>query len=242
MKSESSGTMTAICMLVPLVAVPYFAIRGTQDLEIPSIDGSSDAPVVFDETSDYQDSTDDVPFGSDFPGHPPELKGPPKSTPQWDADPFGASAPDTHAPSRRELDDFQRQLPELEPQGRRLNPGLTPNGPARVPQFADPTSHADTQNTPAENHHVAPTEPAPRPQEPGAPGSDQWTASLAALRQAGMRNYRVEALPDKSVWYVSAFFPAGTTTVRIEGEGNHPLVALKSVMRQVRERQTGDTR
>ena len=215
MQSESSGTVTAIFMLIPLVAVPYFAIRGTKDIQgrIPSASG--DDEVAFASTDGFDDAShteDAPPFPTDESVVlPSNESGPPAG---W-SDPF-ASDDDTSG-----LDnDVSRVLDKHRDAARSGLGGATVRGnPDREP-----------------TNRKVPTRTVTQSRTVGSTVATQWEDGIAKLKTSGMRNYRVESLRDKSMYFVTAFFPQPDGVMRrFEGEGKHPLNALHSVMQQVVE-------
>lgn len=225
---HGGGTFTALCMLIPLVAVPYFAIRGTKDLPagLPPLNPQTAGEEVEFADSDWSEGDDlggDMGDAPPFPSDDSEVKSPPGDSSAFGSDPF-ASGQSSFADSDFQPSDFSaKDSPgnELDEYSQRAKSGL---GAAQV----TPGGSGDVRSPPGRNvptHTVsATTVPA------------QWNAGIEQLKAAGMRNHRVESLKDRSVYYVTAFFPNGSSGVtrRFEGEGPHPLTALQSVLKQVR--------
>lgn len=217
MQSESSGTVTAIFMLIPLVAVPYFAIRGTSDIKgrLPSLSGEDVAFAStdgFEETSASMDDAPPFPSGDSVNVNPSESG---TTDSDW-GDPF-ASGGDSGEASFGEgvtdaLDNL-RQRARGGLGGAEVRPGF---------QTREPNKPGVPSRTVSDSRTVTVAE--------------QWESGIRKLKAAGMRNYRVESLRDKSLYFVTAFFPGQDGVMRrFEGEGKHPLDALRSVMRQVTE-------
>ncbi|MFK7822467.1 MAG: hypothetical protein AB8G99_27475 [Planctomycetaceae bacterium] len=215
MQSESSGTITAIFMLIPLVTVPYFAIRGTKDLDgLPSASGQDE--VVFDSS----DGFDDDGIGGEAPPFPTDDSVVQNQTAigndpaeGWN-DPFGSPQAVPFGPGNLS-GGVGAQLDQQQKRGRAPleRTGDEKNGEEDF-QLADHEEQTDSNRTVAQ----------------------RWETGIQKLQTAGMRNYRVESLRDKSMYFVTAFFPgkSGSGVMRrFEGEGKHPLNALKSVMDQV---------
>lgn len=232
MQSESTGTLTAICMLIPLVSVPYFAIRGTQDLNgnLPSLDGTDD--VAFASTTGLNDeSLDDAP---PFPSGDSILvdSAAPAGATGW-SDPFDTTqtAPvEDHTGVGDAFTELKSDVSDrLDEHSNRAQSGL---GGATV------TGGSQTGQLKARELPIKPVSDS-RASKSGV--AAQWEQGVAQLKAVGMRNYRVESLQDKSIYYVSAFFPdqQSGVTRRFEGEGKHPLTALQSVTQQVREWRSG---
>lgn len=239
MQSESTGTLTAICMLIPLVSVPYFAIRGTQDLDgkLPSLDGADE--VAFASTEGFGEATlgesDAPPFPS---GDSVVVEAPGATTGADWSNPFdGAKEAVNNAVKAGEgaFSEFTTDVSDaLDQQRDRARSGL---GGATVRNGfpGGPTTH----DVPAVRASSSRSEPT----TPRSGVAAEWEAGIARLKNAGMRNYRVESLKDKSVYYVTAFFPDSNSGVnlRVEGEGPHPLTALRSVLQQIEERRAGNS-
>jgi hypothetical protein len=222
MQSDSSGTFTAIFMLIPLVAVPYFAIRGTKDLNgLPSVSGQDE--VAFDSSDGFDDGSD-ASFGGEappFPSDEPLVMNEPagsvgSSSDGW-PDPFGSPQP---VPFGTELADGGSIGDQLDRQQQKL-------GRNNLDGTSSLLSGEESDSAPVEN--VLHTEPQSKSEV-----ARRWEAGIQNLRTAGMQNYRVESLRDKSMYFVSAFFPGQSGVMRrFEGEGKHPLNALQSVTEQV---------
>ena len=235
MHSQSGGTLTAIFMLIPLVAVPYFAIRGTRDLDgsLPSLSGKDD--IAFASSENFQESSAEMladESGSDAPAFPTdetEIHAPAtgigSAAEDWSSNPF--DQPPEAATSLKDrvqdtFDEFKTGIIQEPP----LRSGLS------GAQVRTGGNSASQQSPPV--HRVS-----------GSRTTDvrtEWRALIDRLKTSGMRNYRVETVPDKSVYYVTAFFPnpRSGVTRRYEGEGRHPLVALRSVMQQVDDASPGN--
>ena len=242
MQSESTGTLTAICMLIPLVSVPYFAIRGTQDLDgkLPSLDGADE--VAFASTDGFGEDSLGEADAPPFPSDDSVIVEAPGLTAGADwSNPFdGAKETMGDAVNVAEnvaggaLSDFTADVSDaLDQQRDRARSGL---GGATVRNGfpGGPTTH----DVPAVRASSSRSQPTTR-----SGIAAEWEAGIARLKTVGMRNYRVESLKDKSVYYVTAFFPDSNSGVnlRVEGEGPHPLTALRSVLQQIDERRAGNS-
>ncbi len=263
MNSDSGGTLTAIFMLIPLVAVPYFAIRGTQDLpdSIPSLndtlgpDGTTDtgegipfASTVGFERTTAEDSLGAMDDAAPFPSDESTIVTNPSSSLGGGggfSDPFATgdeSVPPISPPASLSAtpaadDSFEAMERELQQHRAGLNTG-SGLGAAQVSRGVPKSVGSGSRNLQASS--ISHSQPAPPPATttPAAPSSGvtaKWNAMVGQLKTVGMRNYRVESTADRSVYYVTAFFPDGVTIRRFEGEGKHPLHALASVVDQVNE-------
>ncbi len=220
MKSESSGTVTAIFMLIPLVAVPYFAIRGTKDIQgrIPSLSGED---VAFASTDGFEDagaSMDDAP---PFPGDDSVVleHNEPGAQAGW-SDPFAGESNRSQGVAGFS-DDITNSLNTHRDRHQGGLGGTTVSGGS--------TAREPTRPQP-------PTRTVGQTKRSDSTVATQWEDGISKLRSNGMRNYRVESLRDKSMYFVTAFFPGQEGVMRrFEGEGKHPLDALRSVMQQVSE-------
>lgn len=224
MKSDSGGTVTAIFMLIPLVAVPYFAIRGTADIQgrLPSLTGED---VAFASTDGFEETSASMDDAPPFPaGESVVVNGNETGTEEGDwGDPFESNGNNGDSGSGG-IDFGGTDANSLDTVGRRLRSGL---GGAEVrPGFPGATpASPETRVSPASGSKTTKLTVA-----------EQWESGIRKLKSAGMRNYRVESLRDKSMYFVTAFFPGQDGVMRrFEGEGKHPLDALRSVMRQVTE-------
>lgn len=232
MHSQSGGTFTAICMLIPLVAVPYFAIRGTHDLDgsLPSLSGKDE--IAFASTGDFVESSAQglaAASDSDAPPFPTDdsvVMEPPLDVPatsdDWSSNPFekaNETASSLRDSVNSSFNEFRNELPA------QPTPGSSGLADAQV-------RTGSTQQSPP-IHRIS--------QNRTTDVKTEWRALIDRLKSDGMRNYRVETVPDKSVYYVTAFFPnpRSGVTRRYEGEGRHPLVALRSVMQQVSDNTSG---
>lgn len=227
MKTDSGGAVTTICMLVPLVAVPYFAIRGSGDFpseysgvnESVFEDASPFEDVTFeskvDELGEQAQGTDG--FGTEdtlpMPGGETEVHPPAGMQP---TDPFDDVEPGESLLGHSEQSHEQHQRKQgLNP--RQLGPGDYP------PQRQEPT-------------------PEPPAQKPALTVTEKWDQSIARLKASGMRHYKVETLSDRTEYYVTAWFPQDGIVRMIEGQGKHPLLALQHVVSQVGEMNTVESR
>lgn len=237
MKSESSGTLTAVCMLVPLVGVPYFAIRGTQDFPAvrqQSLDDDSAELSFPDEdgfgTEIVAETESDAPaFGTseEFPSD--DVRKDPG--PDW-SDPFDPTSPESvpSAPPPRSDNTAPRPAPN---RNTNLRAGVSGLPGTRMPR--GPASLPDADSGPGIDPKL---EAAPVVEERRGgrrSTADTWRIGIERLRAIGMRNHRVETTPNKSKYFLTAFFPDDDVIRRFEGEGTHPLIAMQSVVRQVSE-------
>ena len=242
MKRDPGGTLTAICMLIPMIAVPWFAIRGTQDL--PSIQSQPEDAESELSYTDFETSNDSLADAPPFPSGDSTVLADNDSLDDgfdWDRpDPFDAS---TFDPSPA---DSQPASPPPARRNEPADPGAAFGEPASGLGSADvwpgeprELSEADslgspTNAPPRRDPNVRPV--GVNPERPAANDvTARWKLMISQLERAGMRNYRVETTEDRSVYFVTAFFQHGPTLQRIEGQGKHPLTALQSVVTQFRE-------
>lgn len=244
MKRDPGGTLTAICMLIPMVAVPWFAIRGTQDL--PSIQSRSDESSELSYT-DFETPEGDLTEAPPFPSGTSTVEANPAASDgiEWE-DPFGDGSPEgpvepsqpfgtsppaptpTAPPSMAaaDFDEFDDSSSLGAPSGGLGGGQVFPGEPRELPD-SRAQSAVDPPILLAGQSKTAPP--------PKNDVTAQWKGMIRQLEGVGMRNYRVETTEDRSEYFFTAFFQDGPALRRIEGQGTHPLTALQSTVKQVRE-------
>lgn len=238
MKRDPGGTLTTICMLIPMVAVPWFAIRGTQDL--PSAQSQAGDTEALSYT-DFETPEADLEDAPPFPGGNTQLLE--NDTPSEggiDWDPFDPSPfdPQSATQPRDKVADAGAAAGSAGDAsgglgGAQVRPG-TPGTVEDARPFAPPTNPPPQPGVPAKQaSHSQPKSPAANSV------TGQWKGMIRQLEDVGMRNYRVETTEDRSKYFVIAFFPDGPALRRIEGQGQHPLTALQDAVKQVRELRSG---
>ncbi len=229
MKRDPGGTLTTICMLIPMVAVPWFAIRGTQDLPTAQNQVSDTEALSY---TDFETPDADLESAPPFPGGNTTLlenATPPEGGIDWDPfdpspfDPQSSTQPPEKVAAARDAAGSARDK----------SSGL---GGAQVRPGSPGTVYEDRLSTSPKPAVPAKLTSQSQLESPATSNvTTQWKDMIRQLEDAGMRNYRVETTEDRSKYFVTAFFPDGTTLQRIEGQGQHPLTALRHAVQQVRE-------